>query len=249
MISIDQTIDQTVNLIQDGRDIFSNQYVILTLTCGTFFLIKRLQKKTGWMLLNPILIAIILIIIYLKVTGVPFRVYKQDAQLIDFWLKPAVVALGVPLYLQLDAIKRLWLPIVLSQLVGCLVGIVSVVTVAKLCGASDVVVLSMASKSVTTPIAMEVTQSLGGIPSLTAAVVVITGIIGALVGFKALVIGHVRSPIAQGLSMGAASHAVGASTAMSYSSKYGAFASLGITLNGIFTALFTPSILHFIGVS
>ena len=109
--------------------------------------------------------------------------------------------------------------------------------------------LSMASKSVTTPIAMEVTQSLGGIPSLTAAVVVITGIIGALVGFKALVIGHVRSPIAQGLSMGAASHAVGASTAMSYSSKYGAFASLGITLNGIFTALFTPSILHFIGVS
>ena len=126
MISIDQTIDQTVNLIQDGRDIFSNQYVILTLTCGTFFLIKRLQKKTGWMLLNPILIAIILIIIYLKVTGVPFQVYKQDAQLIDFWLKPAVVALGVPLYLQLDAIKRLWLPIVLSQLVGCLVGIVSV---------------------------------------------------------------------------------------------------------------------------
>lgn len=136
MISIDQTINQTVNLIQDGRDIFSNQYVILTLTCGTFFLIKRLQKKTGWMLLNPILIAIILIIIYLKVTGVPFQVYKQDAQLIDFWLKPAVVALGVPLYLQLDAIKRLWLPIVLSQLVGCLVGIVSVVTVAKLCGAS-----------------------------------------------------------------------------------------------------------------
>ena len=131
---------------------------------------------------------------------------------------------------------------------GCLVGIVSVVVVAKLCGAPDVIVLSMASKSVTTPIAMEVTQSLGGIPSLTAAVVVITGIIGALVGFKTLSYGHVSSPIAQGLSMGAASHAVGASTAMAYSSKYGAFASLGITLNGIFTALLTPTILRLMGV-
>jgi len=177
-----------------------------------------------------------------------FGVYKQGAQLIDFWLKPAVVALGVPLYLQLDAIKRLWFPIVMSQLVGCLVGIVSVVFVAKLCGAPDIIILSMASKSVTTPIAMEVTQSLGGIPSLTAAVVVITGIIGALVGFKTLSWGHVNSPIAQGLSMGAASHAVGASTAMAYSSKYGAFASLGITLNGIFTALLTPTILRLMGV-
>ena len=211
MNSWDETIGQTIDLIQDGKDIFSNQYVILALTFAAFFYIKRLQQRTGWMLLNPILIAIVLIIVYLKITGVSFAVYKQGAQLIDFWLKPAVVALGVPLYLQLDAIKRLWLPIVLSQFVGCLVGIVSVVFVAQLCGAPD--------------IAMEVTQSLGGIPSLTAAVVVVTGIIGALVGFKMLSYGHVNSPIAQGLSMGAASHAVGASTAMAYSSKYGAFAS------------------------
>lgn len=114
MDSWNDTIGQTIDLIQDGKDIFSNQYVILALTFAAFFYVRRLQQRTGWMLLNPILIAIILLIIYLKVTGVPFEVYKQDAQLIDFWLKPAVVALGVPLYLQLDAIKRLWLPIVLS---------------------------------------------------------------------------------------------------------------------------------------
>ena len=77
----------------------------LALTFAAFFYIKRLQQRTGWMLLNPILIAIVLIIVYLKITGVSFAVYKQGAQLIDFWLKPAVVALGVPLYLQLDAIK------------------------------------------------------------------------------------------------------------------------------------------------
>ena len=141
MNSWDETIGQTIDLIQDGKDIFSNQYVILALTFAAFFYIKRLQQRTGWMLLNPILIAIVLIIVYLKITGVSFAVYKQGAQLIDFWLKPAVVALGVPLYLQLDAIKRLWFPIVMSQLVGCLVGIVSVVVVAKLCGAPDIIVI------------------------------------------------------------------------------------------------------------
>lgn len=227
-------------------EILSNQYVILALTFAVFFVARWCQKKTRWVILNPILIAILIIIGYLKITGVSFETYREGADLIEFWLKPAVVALGVPLYLQLDAIKKLWFPILVSQLVGCLVGIVSVVLIAKFFGASEVVVLSLASKSVTTPIAMEVTQSIGGIPSLTAAVVVITGILGALMGFKTLALGKVSSPIAKGLSLGAASHAVGASTAMTYSSKCGAYASLGITLNGIFTALLTPSMIHII---
>ena len=206
------------------------------MTFAVFYYFRRLQYRTGWILLNPILIAIVLLIAYLKITGVSFETFEESGRLIDFWLKPAVVA-----------IKKLWLPIVLSQLVGCLVGIVSVVFIAQLFGASKVVIISMASKSVTTPIAMEVTQALGGIPSLTAAVVVITGILGAILGFKALAMGHVNSPIAKGLSMGTASHAVGASTAMGISNKYGAFASLGITLNGIFTALLTPTILRLMG--
>lgn len=227
-------------------EIFANQYVILALTFGIYFLCRYIQARMGWLLLNPILISIISLIIYLKVTQVPFAVYKHNSELIDFWLKPAVVALGVPLYVQLDAIKKLWFPIVMSQLVGCLVGIVSAVVVAKVLGAPEAIILSLASKSVTTPIAMEVTQSVGGIPSLTAAVVVVTGILGALIGFKTLAVGRISSPIAQGLSMGTASHAVGASTAMGYGTKYGAFASLGITLNGIFTALLTPTIIHLI---
>ena len=230
------------------KELFENQYLILAMTFAIFYYFRRLQYRTGWLLLNPILIAIVVLIAYLKLTGVSFETFEESGSLIDFWLKPAVVALGVPLYLQFEAIKKLWLPIVLSQLVGCLVGIVSVVLIAQFFGASQVVILSLASKSVTTPIAMEVTQTLGGIPSLTAAVVVITGILGAIMGFKTLAMGHVNSPIAQGLSMGAASHAVGASTAMGRSNKYGAFASLGITLNGIFTALLTPTILLLMGI-
>ena len=230
------------------KELFENQYLILAMTFAIFYYFRRLQYRTGWLLLNTILIAIVVLIAYLKLTGVSFETFEESGSLIDFWLKPAVVALGVPLYLQFEAIKKLWLPIVLSQLVGCLVGIVSVVLIAQFFGASQVVILSLASKSVTTPIAMEVTQTLGGIPSLTAAVVVITGILGAIMGFKTLAMGHVNSPIAQGLSMGAASHAVGASTAMGRSNKYGAFASLGITLNGIFTALLTPTILRLMGI-
>ena len=230
------------------KELFENQYLILAMTFAIFYYFRRLQYRTGWLLLNPILIAIVVLIAYLKLTGVSFETFEESGSLIDFWLKPAVVALGVPLYLQFEAIKKLWLPIVLSQLVGWLVGIVSVVLIAQFFGASQVVILSLASKSVTTPIAMEVTQTLGGIPSLTAAVGVITGILGAIMGFKTLAMGHVNSPIAQGLSMGAASHAVGASTAMGRSNKYGAFASLGITLNGIFTALLTPTILRLMGI-
>jgi putative effector of murein hydrolase len=135
-----------------------------------------------------------------------------------------------------------------SQLAGCLAGILSVVIVAKLLGATPEVVCSLAPKSVTTPIAMEISSSTGGIPSLTAAVVVVVGLFGAVFGFQVLKLGHVASPIAQGLSMGTATHAVGTSTAMQVSKKYGAYAGLGLTLNGILTALLTPSILRLLGV-
>ena len=225
-----------------------NEFFLLALTFGLFFLSKLLQKKTGLVLLNPILITIALLIIFLKATGISYETYNKGGHLIEFWLKPAVVALGVPLYLQLESIKKQLLPILISQLVGCMVGIVSVVLTAQLLGASKEVIVSLAAKSVTTPIAMEVTKAVGGIPSLTAAVVVCVGLFGAVFGFKVLSLGRVESPIAQGLSMGTASHAVGTSTAMERSRKYGAFASLGLTLNGIFTALLTPGLLKLLGL-
>lgn len=227
---------------------FENEFFLLAFTFSIFFFAKLLQKKTGIMLLNPILLTIALIIIFLKWSGVSYDTYKQGGSLIEFWLKPAVVALGVPLYLQLETIKKQLLPIVLSQLAGCIVGVTSVVLIARWMGAPREIVLSLASKSVTTPIAMEVTQSLGGIPSLTAAVVVCVGIFGGMLGFKAMHLSHINNPMAQGLSMGAAAHAVGTSAAMEVSRKYGAFASLGLTVNGIFTAVFTPAILRLLGL-
>lgn len=229
-------------------EFLENKYLLLALTFGAFALFKELQRRTGWVLLNPILLTIALLILFLKLTGISYETYQAGGQLIEFWLKPAVVALGVPLYLQLEMVKKQLLPILLSQLVGCLVGIVSVVLVAKLLGATPDVICSLAPKSVTTPIAMEVSNTIGGIPSLTAAVVVLVGLFGAVFGFKILTLGRVKSPIAQGLSMGTASHAIGTSAAMEISRKYGAYASLGLTLNGILTALLTPTILRLLGV-
>lgn len=221
----------------------SNPIFLLAVTFGLFFGAKWLQKRTGLMLLNPILLTMALLIILLKWSGISYETYSEGGHLIEFWLRPAVVALGVPLYLQLETIKKQLLPILLSQLVGCIVGVVSVVLIARWLGAPQEIIYSLAPKSVTTPIAMEVTNTLGGIPSLTAAVVVCVGLLGGILGMKTMQITHIGSPMAQGLSLGTAAHAVGTSTAMDISSKYGAFASLGLTLNGILTALLTPTIL------
>ena len=228
------------------KDIISSEYFMLALTFGVFYAAKTLQRRLGWVLFNPILIAIAIIIVFLLALDIPYETYHEGAKLIEFWLKPAVVALGVPLYLQLSSIKRQFLPILASQTMGCVAGIVSVVVIAKMLGASNAVIMSLASKSVTTPIAMEVTQALGGIPSLTAAIVVITGLIGAIIGFKTLSVGHVHNPMALGLSMGAASHALGTSAAMDRDQFMGAYASLGLTLNGILTALLTPTVIDII---
>ena len=179
---------------------------------------------------------------------IDYEVYKISGSKIDFWLKPAVVALGVPLYKQLNSIKREILPIIMSQLAGCVVGVISVVGIAHMMGASTEVVLSLAAKSVTTPIAMEVTKSVGGIPALTATIVVFVGIFGAITGFRILKYGHIGMPSSQGISMGTASHAVGTSAAMERGMEHGAYASLGLTLNGIFTALLAPYILHMMGM-
>lgn len=161
-----------------------NEFFLLAITFGIFFLAKLLQKKTGIMLLNPILLTIAILIIFLKMANISYDTYNKGGYLIEFWLKPAVVALGVPLYLQLETIRKQLLPILLSQLAGCIVGVISVVLIAKLMGASDEIIYSLAPKSVTTPIAMEVTKSIGGIPALTAAVVVCVGLLGGILGLN-----------------------------------------------------------------
>ncbi|MFG6385896.1 MAG: LrgB family protein [Muribaculaceae bacterium] len=227
-------------------EFFTNKIFLIAATFISFMVAQQLQRRTGVKLLNPILVSMIAMIVLLKSLGIDYDTYKAGGEYIEMWLKPAVVALGVPLYRQLSSIRRQWLLLLLSEIAGCVAGIVSVVLVAKALGASHEIIMSLAPKAVTTPIAMEISSAVGGIPALTAAVVVCTGIFGGMAGFKIVKLTHVSSPIAQGLSIGTAAHAVGTSVAMERSEHYGAFSSLGLTINGLLTAMLTPFILQLI---
>ncbi len=220
---------------------------VISFTFLVYFLAQQLQIRTRLVILNPILVSIVIIILFLSILKIDYKVYHEGSKLIDFFLKPAVVALGVPLYQQLEKIRKQTLHIVISELAGCIAGIVSVVLIAKAMGAPREVVLSLAPKSVTTPIAIEVSKVIGGIPPLTASVVIVVGIFGSIYGYQFMKWAKVHNPVSQGLSMGTAAHAVGTSKSLEISPSFGAFSSLGLIMNGIFTAILTPYILALLG--
>ena len=227
---------------------FLNETIIVAATFIIYWLAQRLQAKTGFILLNPILITILIIILFLMIFNINYEVYQKGGKYIDFLLKPAVVALGVPLYKQMKVIKKQALNIVISQLAGCITGIVSVVLIAKLIGASREIIFSLTPKSVTTPIAIEISRSIGGIAPLTASVVIVVGIFGAVFGYTILKLTGVKNPMSQSLSMGNAAHAIGTSKSMEFSPAFGAMSSIGMIVNGIFTAILAPYVLKLLGI-
>lgn len=215
----------------------------VTLTLVIFFGAQFLYKKTKFFLLNPVLITLITLIFLLKISNTSYETYFNGGQLISFFLAPAVVALGVPLYLELEQIKKNRFSILLAIFCGSLVGIVSVIGIAYILGASKEVIISLAPKSVTTPIAMEVSRIIGGIPSLTAAIVVIVGIIGSVFGFPFMKLCRIKSPKAAGLAMGTAAHGLGTARAAEKGTTQAAYSGIALCLTGLFTALMTPFIM------
>lgn len=222
--------------------------VLLWLTLTVYWVATILRTRTGNVLLNPVLLSTASVITYLKVLDIDYGTYHEAAQFIDFWLKPAVVALAVPLYLNWEKIRKQWLPIVVSQLAGSITGIVTAVYIAHWMGAEREVVLSLAAKSVTNPIAIEITNAIGGIPAITAATVIAAGMVGQMVGYKMLSVSTVRTPTSQGMSMGSASHAMGIAASMDRSRKFAAYASLGLIFNGVLTAILVPVLIPLMGI-
>lgn len=229
-------------------EFLENKYLLISLTFLIYIGAQRLQKACGLKLLNPILITMCVMICYLLFFNIDYDTYQEGGRYIDFWLKPAIVALGVPLYKQLSTIRRQMLPLLVAEIAGCVAGLFSVIILARLFGASHEVVMSLAPKAVTTPIAIEVSSAIGGIPALTAAVVVSTGVFGGIAGFQIIKLSRIRSSIAGGLSMGTAAHAIGTSAAMEQSERFGAYSSLGLTINGLLTALLAPFLLEIMGM-
>lgn len=225
-------------------DILKNPLTTITLTFLVFWGSASLQKATRCALLNPLVLTIAFLIAYLKTAEISFEEYYEGGRMIEFWLKPAIVALALPLYNELKHIKSQFISLFLTEFAGCAVGIISVVLIASWLGASPEVIRSLAPKSVSTPIAIEITRKLGGIPALTSAIVVIVGMIGAMAGVKTMEWGRIKSPVSRSLSMGTAAHVMGTNRMNEYSDRYGAYATLGLILNGVLTAFLAGPIVE-----
>ncbi len=204
------------------------------------------QRSGNHPLANPVLLAVAFLMLLLQATGTSYQTYFDGAQFVHFLLGPATVALAVPLYRHFRKVRAMLLPLLAALLAGSLTAIVSAMAIGKLLGASPATILSLAPKSVTTPIAMGIAEGIGGIPSLTAGMVIVTGIFGAVAYPYLFDLIRVRDPAAQGFAIGLAAHGIGTARAMQINPQMGAFAALAMSLNGLLTALLIPLLLPFI---
>jgi predicted murein hydrolase (TIGR00659 family) len=212
----------------------------LAVTVLVYLLARTAYARTRLALLNPALVSIAVMIALVVSTHTPYERYMQGGRLLSFWLGPAVVALGLPLALQLGTIRRNAIPIGAALLAGSFMGILVAVGVAMLLGAEPAVVRSLAPRSATTPIAMLVSARLGGIPPLSAVVSIVSGAIGGFIGVGVLRTLGVRSPLAIGLALGGAAHGLGTARAADEGPTEGAAAGMAMGAVGVLTALLAP---------
>jgi len=198
-------------------------------------------------LANPVAIAVALLVALLWLTRTPYATYFEGAQFVHFLLGPATVALAVPLYANLERLRKNLLPLSGALLAGSLVAVASAVGIGWLLGASRESLLSLAPKSVTTPIAMGIAEKLGGLPSLTAVLVVATGILGAVLARGTLNLLRIQDHAVRGFAVGVAAHGIGTARAFQVSETMGAFAGLAMGLNGLLTAFLFPLLVRLWG--
>lgn len=213
----------------------------LTMTLVAYMAAVWLFEKSGRLaLLNPVLTTIILLAATLELGHIDYTDYFNGARFIHFLLGPATVALAVPLYNQLGRVRRSLWALLLAIGTGSVCAAGSAIALAWLAGADSTILASLAPKSVTSPIAMGIAEQIGGLPSLTAVIVILTGILGAVVGPGVLRLAGVRDRRACGVAMGTVCHGVGTARALQHSEVSGAFSSLSMGLNGLATAIILP---------
>ncbi|MEM5387703.1 LrgB family protein [Paraburkholderia phymatum] len=216
----------------------------LALTIGAYLFARWLHARCrNHPFANPVAVAVMMLIVVLKLTHIDYRVYFAQAQFIHFLLGPAIVALAVPLYRQIHKLRRACFPLLCGLLAGSSVAVLSAVAIALLFHCQATTVVSLAPKSVTAAIAMLISIRVGGIPALTAAIVIATGITGAVISTLMLGLVGVRRDDSRGFAIGVASHGIGTARAFQISEEAGAFAGLGMAMNGIVSAVVLPFVL------
>jgi predicted murein hydrolase (TIGR00659 family) len=222
------------------NDILNSPVFIIVLTIVVYLVCDALYKKTKISLLNPVMTSIVVLIIGIQFLKIDFETYSDGTSLLRLLLDTSVVALALPLYQQWESIRKNYIKIIACMLTGSVTGIVSVVLLAWGFGASQQVILSLIPKSITTPIAIKVSESIGGIPPLSAAIVIIVGIFGSIVGVQFLKLVRIHKPESAGLAMGTAAHGLGTARVAPMGENYAAMAGLAIALNGLITAILSP---------
>lgn len=222
------------------NELLSTPYFGLLLSIIAFETGLLIYRKTKLPILNPLLTAIFIVIFVLKTSGISYETYNIGGNYISFFLWPATVALAVPLYRQLDLLKKNIFPVLSGILAGCITAIISTIFISRLLGFDTEITMSLVPKSVTTPIGVELSKQLSGIPSLTVVAIVLTGIIGAVLGPKVCKVLGLKDKLAIGVSLGTAAHAIGTTKALEMGEVEGAMSGLSIGVAGLITVVLVP---------
>ncbi|WP_207205287.1 LrgB family protein [Methanolobus psychrotolerans] len=212
----------------------------ISISLLTFYAGSLLYKKTGSSLMNPLVLSMVMIIVLLLSFHISFDDYNRGGQFISFFLGPATVILAVPLYRKINLLKENVVPILAGISIGSVAGIVSIIVMCKIFGFDELISVSMIPKSVTTPIGIEISSQLGGLPSITVAAIVFTGVAGVLLGPAVCKLFRIDDKVAVGVAIGTSSHALGTTKAVELGETEGAMSGLAIGIAGLMTVFLAP---------
>ena len=226
-------------------NVFDTEIFGVILTILFFNIGIYIQKKTNKPIFNPLLIAILGIILFLSITKIPYESYKLGGDRINFFLGPVTIVLAVPLYKQFDLLKKYLLEILIGISCGVVVSFISVKLIGHFTNADVDIINSLIPKSITTPMGISLTKTLSGVEAITVVSIILTGILGAIISPIVFKIGKINNPVAKGIALGTSAHALGTTKALEMGEVEGAMSGLSIGISGIITVILIPIIINF----
>ena len=226
-------------------NVFDTEIFGVILTILFFNIGIYIQKKTNKPIFNPLLIAILGIILFLSKTKIPYESYKLGGDRINFFLGPVTIVLAVPLYKQFDLFKKYLLEILIGISCGVVVSFISIKLIGHFTNADVDIINSLIPKSITTPMGISLTKTLNGVESITVVSIILTGILGAIISPIVFKIGKINNPVAKGIALGTSAHALGTTKALEMGEVEGAMSGLSIGISGIITVILIPIIINF----
>ena len=226
-------------------NVFDTEIFGIILTILFFNIGIYIQKKTNKPIFNPLLIAILGIILFLSITKIPYESYKLGGDRINFFLGPVTIVLAVPLYKQFDLFKKYLLEILIGISCGVVVSFISVKLIGHFTNADVDIINSLIPKSITTPMGISLTKTLSGVEAITVVSIILTGILGAIISPIIFKIGKINNPVAKVIALGTSAHALGTTKALEMGEVEGAMSGLSIGISGIITVILIPIIINF----